>query len=229
MIVTPEGLNVFPEDVERALNAQPGRARLRGRRRAGRGQRGGARAGRAPAGARRGRRRHRARRERARSAITRRSARAAVWPGTELPRTEGTRKLKRRELRAWLTGRAAGLPAEARSARRRKPHCREAVLARFAPGRTIAPSTTIDELGLSSLERVELMMALEEALPDRRWTKRRSAPPRPSPTSKRWSQPPDWNPPRRQCRYRRSAGQTNDDSSTRATGQTADRVPSVEP
>ena len=24
MIVTPEGLNVFPEDVERALNAQPG-------------------------------------------------------------------------------------------------------------------------------------------------------------------------------------------------------------
>ena len=37
------------------------------------------------------------------------------------------------------------------------------VLARFAPGRTLAPSTTIDELGLSSLERVELMMALEEA------------------------------------------------------------------
>ena len=36
------------------------------------------------------------------------------------------------------------------------------VLARFAPGRTIAPTTTIDELGLTSLERVELMMALEE-------------------------------------------------------------------
>jgi long-chain acyl-CoA synthetase len=38
------------------------------------------------------------------------------------------------------------------------------VLERFAPGRTIAGGTTIDELGLSSLERVELMMALEEAL-----------------------------------------------------------------
>ncbi len=38
------------------------------------------------------------------------------------------------------------------------------VIARFAPGRTIGPQTTIDELGLSSLERVELMMALEESL-----------------------------------------------------------------
>ena len=37
------------------------------------------------------------------------------------------------------------------------------VLARFAPGRTIEPTTTISELGLTSLERVELMMALEEA------------------------------------------------------------------
>jgi long-chain acyl-CoA synthetase len=38
------------------------------------------------------------------------------------------------------------------------------VLERFAPGRTIGAATTIDELGLSSLERVELMMALEETL-----------------------------------------------------------------
>jgi long-chain acyl-CoA synthetase len=38
------------------------------------------------------------------------------------------------------------------------------VLERFAPGRTVTPETTIDELGLSSLERVELMMALEESL-----------------------------------------------------------------
>jgi hypothetical protein len=27
----------------------------------------------------------------------------AAWPGAELPRTEGTRKLKRRELRQWLS------------------------------------------------------------------------------------------------------------------------------
>ena len=36
MIVTPEGLNVFPEDVERVLNEQPGVVRIGGRRRAGR-------------------------------------------------------------------------------------------------------------------------------------------------------------------------------------------------
>ena len=29
---------------------------------------------------------------------------AAVWPESELPRTEGTRKLKRRELKSWLAG-----------------------------------------------------------------------------------------------------------------------------
>jgi long-chain acyl-CoA synthetase len=38
------------------------------------------------------------------------------------------------------------------------------VIERFVPGRSIASSTTIAELGLSSLERVELMMALEESL-----------------------------------------------------------------
>jgi long-chain acyl-CoA synthetase len=82
-----------------------------------------------------------------------------VWPGTELPRTEGTRKLKRRELRQWLTagtGVAAAPPPEA-------PRSVAGLLERFAPGRTIASETTIDELGLSSLERVELMMAIEDA------------------------------------------------------------------
>ena len=29
------------------------------------------------------------------------------WPGSELPRTEGTRKLKRREIREWAAGGAA--------------------------------------------------------------------------------------------------------------------------
>jgi long-chain acyl-CoA synthetase len=36
------------------------------------------------------------------------------------------------------------------------------LVARFAGGRPISSATTIDELGLSSLERVELMVALEE-------------------------------------------------------------------
>ena len=36
---------------------------------------------------------------------------AVVWPGPELPRTEGTRKLKRRELRQWLSGQQTGAPS----------------------------------------------------------------------------------------------------------------------
>jgi long-chain acyl-CoA synthetase len=89
---------------------------------------------------------------------------AAVWPGAELPRTEGTKKLKRRELKNWLEGQSSIassgslVPPKGGSYR-----SVEAVLSRFAPGRAIGKSTTIDELGLTSLERVELMMALEES------------------------------------------------------------------
>ena len=157
MIVTPEGLNVFPEDVERVLSALPG-------------VRDSAVVGAPVAGSSA---------ERVQAVLMlaegtnvdeviraanaklqdhQKIRAAAVWPGPELPRTEGTRKLKRRELRSWLlsgsaeSGRDAG---EARSVVQ--------VLRRFAPGRTLTPETTIDELGLSSLERVELMMAIEDA------------------------------------------------------------------
>jgi long-chain acyl-CoA synthetase len=161
MIVTPEGLNVFPEDVERALNDQPGvrESAVVGAP--------------VPAGSA----------ERVQAIVVLaggadldaivRAANASLqdhqkirlatpWLSGDLPRTEGTRKLKRRELRDWLlragTAATTALPqaADARSAL--------AVIARFAPGRTVNSATTIDELGLSSLERVELMMALEEAL-----------------------------------------------------------------
>ena len=161
MIVTPEGLNVFPEDVERALNEQSG-------------VRDSAVVGAPVAGSTA---------ERVQAILVlapgtdpdavvrganvtlgdhQKIRAAAIWPGDELPRTEGTRKLKRRELRAWLTEQARGLPAAAHSAKVGS-HGITTILERFAPGRTIAPSTTIDELGLSSLERVELMMAIEES------------------------------------------------------------------
>jgi long-chain acyl-CoA synthetase len=158
MIVTPEGLNVFPEDVERVLNALPG-------------VRDSAVVGAPVTGSTA---------ERVQAVLLidagtniddivrtanaqlqdhQKIRAAAVWQGRELPRTEGTRKLKRRELREWLI---AGDPA--RPARARGTDVTVAsVLERFAPGRTLAPQTTIDELGLSSLERVELMMALEDA------------------------------------------------------------------
>jgi long-chain acyl-CoA synthetase len=164
MIVTPEGLNVFPEDVERALNEQPG-------------VRDSAVVG-APVAGGSGERVQAivvlaagadldaiVRAANAKLQDHQKIRLATPWLSGELPRTEGTRKLKRRELRDWLLRSASGAPpaasapshgADARSAL--------AIVAKFAPGRTVTSATTIDELGLSSLERVELMMALEEAL-----------------------------------------------------------------
>jgi long-chain acyl-CoA synthetase len=159
MIVTPEGLNVFPDDIERVLNAVPG-------------VRESAVVG-APLGGSSAERVQAVlvgdadldvdevvRRANAQLGDHQKIRAAARWTGAELPRTEGTRKLKRRELRQWLLeGQRAGTTAAPAHGGRTVA----SVLERFAPGRTIERRTTIDELGLSSLERVELMMALEEA------------------------------------------------------------------
>jgi long-chain acyl-CoA synthetase len=160
MIVTPEGLNVFPEDVERVLNELPG---VRESAIVGAPGPGSSAErvqavivvdpGTDPAGIVRDANLKLQDHQKIRS--------VAVWPGTELPRTDGTRKLKRRELKAWLV--AEGGAAARPSASTGGPRRLASVLERFAPGRTIGATTTIDELGLSSLERVELMMAIEEA------------------------------------------------------------------
>jgi long-chain acyl-CoA synthetase len=161
MIVTPEGLNVFPEDVERAINEQPGviDSAVVG----------------APVPG--------STAERVQAVLLlapgadtdtvvrganaalgdhQKIRAAAVWPGTELPRTEGTKKLKRRELKNWLLEQQGPVGAAFRPS---VPQAKSVatILEKFAPGRTIGKTTTIDELGLTSLERVELMMALEEA------------------------------------------------------------------
>ena len=134
--------------------------RIRGRRRLDRRLHGRARPRGAGDRAGRRRRRDRARAPTSSSAIIRRCACAAVWPGNELPRTEGTQETQ--------TPRAAspGSPASMTASCRPAPSERRtvaSVLERFAPGRTLTAETTLDALGLSSLERVELMMALEEA------------------------------------------------------------------
>ena len=162
MIVTPEGLNVFPEDIERVLNDLPGVAES-------------AVVGAPLPGSTA---------ERVQAVVVAKSGtdlgdlvrqanaqlqdhqkiRAVVeWTRGELPRTEGTRKLKRRELKQWLTG-TRERTAEITTGGQSGGATVKSVVAKFAPGRTLEPSTTIDELGLSSLERVELMMALEETL-----------------------------------------------------------------
>jgi long-chain acyl-CoA synthetase len=153
MIVTPEGLNVFPEDVERVLN---GIAGVRDS---------------AVVGVAQGAE------ERVHAVLLlepgtdadgvvrianaqlqdhQKIRTSSSWPGTELPRTEGTRKLKRGQVRQWVRDGAQPVAV---------PHggdSVEALLARFARGRDVTAATTIDELGLSSLERVELMVALED-------------------------------------------------------------------
>jgi long-chain acyl-CoA synthetase len=152
MIVTPEGLNVFPEDVERVLNELPG-------------VRESAVVGIAlgaeervhavlvlDAGA-------------DKDAIVRaansklqdhqRIRGASVWTAGALPRTEGTRKLKRAAIRDWVQAGEKPLAASSNDTL-------ESLLGRFAHGRDVSGTTTLEELGLSSLERVELMIALED-------------------------------------------------------------------
>ena len=164
MIVTPEGLNVFPEDVERVLDEIPGivESAVVG----------------APLAGSTAERVQAVmvaapgtdlddvlRQANARLQDHQKIRAVAAWPGSELPRTEGTRKLKRRELRQWLTdSRSQSDTSQATGHRAAGGPTVASVIARFAPGRTIESSTTIDELGMSSLERVELMMALEESL-----------------------------------------------------------------
>lgn len=152
MIVTPEGLNVFPEDVEHVLTGVAG-------------VRDAAVVGAADGG-----------QERVHAVLVLESGTDAeavlrdanaqlqdhqrirgvsVWPTADLPRTEGTRKLKRAAIRAWVASGEQPVAVPERDTI-------ESVIARFARGRTVSGATTLEDLGLSSLERVELMVALED-------------------------------------------------------------------
>jgi long-chain acyl-CoA synthetase len=151
MIVTPEGLKVFPEDVEKTLLAMDG-------------VRDAAAIGELP------------RKDRVHAVLLLEPGvsadeviRAAnlrledhqkirsfsIWTGSELPRTQSTRKLRRAEIAEAI--------AKGKSDSGPKPEGElAAILEKYAPGRAITPETTLDELGLSSLDRVQLMMDLEQ-------------------------------------------------------------------
>jgi long-chain acyl-CoA synthetase len=154
MIVTPEGLNVFPEDIERVVNAVPG---VKDSAAVGLVRNGEERVhvalmvdpGTNPDDV--------VRAANAQLADHQRIRGATIWPGSELPRTEGTKKLKRHEIQKWLQ--TGGPPATAAA------HGAgvDAVIERFTGGRALRPGATLEELGLSSLERIEMMVALEEA------------------------------------------------------------------
>ncbi len=155
LIVTPDGMKVFPEDVERVLNAIPG-------------VRESAAIGVAAGGA--------ASNEQVNAVLVlepgidpdavvrdansrleahQRIRRALVWPEAELPRTPGTAKLKRAAIRDWARGGAGSPPPKGAS------DALSDLLAKYSGRTDLSPSTTIEELGLSSLDRVELMVALE--------------------------------------------------------------------
>jgi long-chain acyl-CoA synthetase len=85
----------------------------------------------------------------------------SIWTAGDLPRTEGTRKLKRAAIRSWV---ATG-ERPAATAAGDDPVA--ALLAKYAGGRELDPDTSLDALGLSSIERVELMVALEDKLQTR--------------------------------------------------------------
>jgi long-chain acyl-CoA synthetase len=152
MIVTPDGLNVFPEDVERVVDAQPGVRES------------------AVVGITEGAQ------ERVHAVVVlekdtdldtvvrganaalqdhQRIRTASAWTSGALPRTEGTRKLRRAAIREWVMTGARPTTASTGSSV-------EALIERFTHGRQVGEGTTIEELGLSSLERVELMVALED-------------------------------------------------------------------
>ncbi|HZR23834.1 MAG TPA: AMP-binding protein [Vicinamibacterales bacterium] len=159
MIVTPEGLNVFPEDVEKVLNHIPG-------------VRDSAVVGVAIGSEERV---HAVlvvdagvdvdaivRDANARLQDHQKIRRALVWPEPELPRTEGTKKLKRAAIRDWVRSGASVAPSVARGTDQL-----EALIAKYAGGGALGANTTIEQLGLSSLDRVELMVALEDAFQTR--------------------------------------------------------------
>ena len=155
VIATPEGLKVFPEDVERVLEGTPGIREA----------------------AVIGRRTDHAEFVHAvlvvdphadpdaivRSANQRlephqRIRDFSLWTEGALPRTEPMRKLKRFEIRAWVEqGRSARVKRE-----RSSGDDVEQMLAKYVKDRVVTPEMTLDELGLTSLDRIELMMALED-------------------------------------------------------------------
>jgi long-chain acyl-CoA synthetase len=153
MIVTPEGLNVFPDDVERAVNAVRGVTES------------------AVVGAVDGavERVHAVlvlnpgidaetviREANAQLADHQRIRSFSVWTTGPLPRTEGTKKLKRAAIKEWVASGGAPAPAAAGD------DPLQALLSKFAGSRALDGTTSIEALGLSSLERVELMVALED-------------------------------------------------------------------
>lgn len=155
MIVLPDGRNVFPEDVERVLNGLEG---VKESAVVGMKAEGGERVHAALVLEEGGLAEEVIRLANARLEEHQKVRGYTVWGDETLPRTEGTKKLKRRAIRQRIAGEspavAAAGPVEGV----------EGLLAKWSAGRVLAGGTSLDDLGLSSLDRVELLVALEQKL-----------------------------------------------------------------
>jgi len=151
MIVGASGLNVFPEDVERALNAVAGVRES------------------AVVGAKtpEGERVHAVLvlndGAKAEDVVNQANGRLethqriqgfSVWQGDALPRTSGTNKLKRTEIAAWVAGTPVQSPQGAGTV--------EGIIRKYAGARQVGPESSLEDLGLSSLDRIQLGMELEQ-------------------------------------------------------------------
>jgi long-chain acyl-CoA synthetase len=159
MIVTADGLNVFPDDVERALNAQSGvrESAVVGISPApSSGHGGGERVhavlvlapGAAPDAIIRAANASLEDHQRVRT--------WSVWHDDALPRTEGTRKLRRREIQRVTADRHATAESHAPG------QTVDEIVSAAAGGRAVTRDTTFDELGLASLDRMQLLAKIEE-------------------------------------------------------------------
>lgn len=162
VIVTPEGLNIFPEDVERVLDRLPGvrESAVIGlpAERGGAGEQVHAVAVLEPGADTAEIYREANRRLEAHQRIRELS----VWPDAALPRTPQTDKLRRGEIRdriaARSTARAGFQPAGA--AQECTPELAGEEIERRT-GRKVSSGTSLDELGLGSIDRVELLLEFE--------------------------------------------------------------------
>ncbi len=156
VIVTPEGLNVYPEDVERVVDAVPGVIESAA---VGITHDGEERVHvvvvletpQDPGAIARAANRDLGDHQRVRDVL--------VWPDKRLPRTEGTQKLKRGAVRKWAEQGVAPTGTKTGAGDRTVASILEQVA-----GNAVDRDTRIEELGLTSLERVELLMVLENEL-----------------------------------------------------------------
>jgi len=157
MIVSPDGLNVYPEDVERVLNAIPGVRES------------------AVVAEKQGAREQvhavlvldpgveaEAVVNQANSKLEphQRIRGFSLWPNPPLPRTSGTNKLKRVEIAARIS--AAG-GADGRAVGGLSDHAIPEAIRKFSGNRKVDLNTPLNDLALSSLDRIQLMMELEQS------------------------------------------------------------------